>query len=154
MTENALDQLKVLTDKVAAAEKEVAENSKPLFTEAIKDIFAKHPALLYITWTQGTPSFNDGDPCRFSIHEICGRCNEWPKNEDGEALQQDEVSGYESWDHDNIDSDGTPELKTDFDKLANIISSLGEQICSVINEENATVFIDRTGIHADYYEMN
>lgn len=151
MTE-ALNALKALTDKIADTEKEIAKEGKNLFTEAIKDIFAKHPTLLYITWTQGTPSFNDGNPCRFSIHEVNGRCNTWPKNDEGDDVEKSDISNY-GYDYDNIDKEGTPELKEDFNKFADIISSLGELICTVIQEENASVFIDRNGISVDYYDM-
>lgn len=29
-------------------------------------VFKKHEELEEVSWTQGTPSFNDGDPCVFS----------------------------------------------------------------------------------------
>ena len=41
--------------------------------EVRKDTLGKHLAELipegfFLTWTQGTPSFNDGEPCEFAVH--------------------------------------------------------------------------------------
>jgi hypothetical protein len=34
-------------------------------------LFEKHPELHIISWKQYVPSFNDGDPCTFSMHDQC-----------------------------------------------------------------------------------
>jgi len=39
------------------------------FLQMFDDFFAKHPECTFIRWAQGTPGFNDGEPCTFDIHE-------------------------------------------------------------------------------------
>ncbi len=40
---------------------------KEAFTEALQEVFDQHPRLAKIGWRQYTPSFNDGDPCEFTV---------------------------------------------------------------------------------------
>ena len=44
-----------------------------ILTEYMKTSFAelqqRAPEIQRVSWTQGTPSFNDGEPCYFSIHD-------------------------------------------------------------------------------------
>lgn len=39
------------------------------FLEALDGFFAKYPFVSFIRWAQGTPGFNDGEPCTFDLHE-------------------------------------------------------------------------------------
>lgn len=34
----------------------------------LSEVFGKHPVVDSFSWTQYTPGFNDGDPCRFGVH--------------------------------------------------------------------------------------
>lgn len=46
-----------------------AEGQKAI-SEAFKEVFAAHPKLESVSWTQYTPYFNDGSPCEFCVHEL------------------------------------------------------------------------------------
>lgn len=35
----------------------------------LEQYFAQHPEVKYIYWSQGTPTWNDGEACYFSVHE-------------------------------------------------------------------------------------
>lgn len=49
---------------------EIKPQKRELFEAGIKDLFAKHTDLHQIHWRQSTPSWNDGEPCRFSVGSI------------------------------------------------------------------------------------
>ncbi len=54
----------------AEYDKAVKEQSRPVLKEIFDAFFKSCPEAKVVTWVQGTPSFNDGDPCRFSVHDI------------------------------------------------------------------------------------
>lgn len=55
-----------MEEKLAEVRRAFAtENVAPLFEAVLKD-----PRILMIQWRQGTPSFNDGDPCMFSVYDV------------------------------------------------------------------------------------
>jgi hypothetical protein len=65
-----------------------AEGGK-VFFDLLAPVFAASENIKSISWTQGTPSWNDGDPCSFSAHlsdliEEVNRDEE--EDEDGERL--------------------------------------------------------------------
>lgn len=47
----------------------LAEKGKALFTQQAKEFMEKYPEVANIMWRQYAPSFNDGDPCYFNVHE-------------------------------------------------------------------------------------
>ncbi len=47
---------------------ELAEIEEAAFDEGAKDLFKYYPELDRFSWIQYAPSFNDGDPCYFSVH--------------------------------------------------------------------------------------
>lgn len=55
-----------ITESRAKAQKEAKDG----FAAAFRDFFKRFPEVIAIRWTQGTPSFNDGNPCTFSRHEM------------------------------------------------------------------------------------
>lgn len=55
-------------NNIKIAEKKLHRTCRPLIEEAFKEIFDSVPQLQQFSWTQGTPGFNDGDPCYFSVH--------------------------------------------------------------------------------------
>lgn len=46
-------------------------NARTMFDKGVMRLFEKHPELHIISWKQYVPSFNDGDPCTFSMHDQC-----------------------------------------------------------------------------------
>lgn len=50
--------------------KAVKELGKAAVTEELEGVFAEHPTLKAIRWTQYTPHFNDGDVCEFNIQGV------------------------------------------------------------------------------------
>lgn len=58
-----------LINMKAAYDAEVAKYGKDKFESMFLDFFKRHTCVEKILWTQGTPGFNDGDPCYFSVGE-------------------------------------------------------------------------------------
>lgn len=66
----ALDtMIKKLVDARKAYDAQLAELGKGSADAVAAHLAPKIPAGYYVTWTQGTPSFNDGDPCTFNVRE-------------------------------------------------------------------------------------
>lgn len=66
--------------------------------------FEEFPEVLKLTWTQGTPGFNDGDPCVFSVHGVCAllKKDASAKAKAGETTDaddedEDEAAEDDSW---------------------------------------------------------
>lgn len=54
--------------KMRAAQEEARAVARDAFKEGAAELFAAHPKLDSIGWSQYTPYFNDGDACVFSAH--------------------------------------------------------------------------------------
>jgi hypothetical protein len=63
--EELLSRKEQLETELGIVQKEFIKAAEVKFKEWAKDLFAKYPALEFISWTQYTPYFNDGDPCYF-----------------------------------------------------------------------------------------
>ena len=48
----------------------LSEIAKPILLKEFSLLFDTVPELEYVYWTQYTPSFNDGDTCVFTVHDI------------------------------------------------------------------------------------
>lgn len=66
----SIDVLRSLTEKKEALEKEISEAAEAAFKKTFAEFFKAHPEVKSVSWRQGTPGFNDGDPCTFSRHEL------------------------------------------------------------------------------------
>lgn len=56
--------------KIKALNEEIRLMASEVLTDAVAQLFDKHPIVEKIFWTQYTPYFNDGDACEFSRHDI------------------------------------------------------------------------------------
>ncbi len=63
------DGLTELNEVIAEADRQIKAKGKQAIGAAFKELFAAHPLLRAVRWTQYTPSFNDGDPCEFGVNE-------------------------------------------------------------------------------------
>lgn len=69
-------------------EKAMKENGKALVKEAIETFVKENPEITGIRWHQFAPSFNDGDPCVFSVHDLYFSTNEDISDEEWEEHPQ------------------------------------------------------------------
>lgn len=59
-----------LQSKLQSAKQEAQEAAKTLLTEATAEYFAKYAEYVQeVYWTQGAPSFNDGEACYFYVDD-------------------------------------------------------------------------------------
>jgi hypothetical protein len=64
-----MQKFKELFEMKKQYEEAVSKYGKDTFQEMFLEFFNKHTCVERIQWTQGTPGFNDGDPCTFSAHD-------------------------------------------------------------------------------------
>lgn len=48
----------------------VPQKGPEKFLEALDGFLAKYPFVTFIRWSQGTPGFNDGEPCTFDLNSV------------------------------------------------------------------------------------
>lgn len=66
---NFTEQMQSFSVQMEQMKKEMTEKIKSLMAPAFKEFFDRHPTVKYVSWTQYTPYFNDGEPCEFGVHE-------------------------------------------------------------------------------------
>jgi hypothetical protein len=62
---SAIDRLTTEMKNFIEAQQEIL---KVNFQNFLKEVFNEYPRLVSFSWTQGTPSFCDGDPCYFGAN--------------------------------------------------------------------------------------
>lgn len=123
--------LKDLMKEKDAIDREMRTRGEKLVKEEIERFFTDNPKLQGIVWQQYAPSFNDGDPCYFSVHDFYATCG-------GDDVDMDEVSEYEGW----SDSDGKDQRRL-ADELSSLIND--EDLLKCAFGEHALVTITRKG---------
>jgi hypothetical protein len=78
--------IKELKKQMDELRKQMKTHGKSGLDADFKEFFEKHPEITGIAWTQYAPSFNDGEPCVFSVHEF-----HYTKDEDPSL---NDFSGY------------------------------------------------------------
>ncbi len=65
--------IKEARDEIKQLQENLAEKTKRLFHEGMKELFDLYPEVDYIHFTAYTPYFNDGEECTYSCHATdCG----------------------------------------------------------------------------------
>ena len=71
MAHPAIEQLKELGKQVEDLRAQMKEAAQVALKDGTKAIFEEYGDVLYqFGWTQYAPSFNDGEPCEFSMHDL------------------------------------------------------------------------------------
>lgn len=85
--------LKTAIANLNAARKKYDDELAKLGSEtaqAVAEFLGEHiPPGFYVDWTQSTPSFNDGDPCTFSVHDPYVVKSTTEEAEEGHASERD-----------------------------------------------------------------
>lgn len=117
---------KDLTATIKAAQEKIKSDSQTLIGAIFNEFFAKHGEHVFaVHWTQGTPGFNDGDECLFSVHDIWLSITE-ESFEDGE--------GDYSPHHPEL-----AEVFADFKVIQNLIKSIDNKYMQMIYDNDAKV---------------
>ena len=125
------------SEKIQKAHKEyralIEETGKEALVEAAMSMFERFTNLESVKWTQGTPSFNDGDPCTFRINEC-------------KYL----LAGDDDYSDDSPEDKKLGKALCEFDTTLNSL----EDVCKEFGEMGAEVTITRDGkIESDWWDM-
>lgn len=88
----AIENLRTLGQQVKDLRAQMTSLAKEALAEGTKAVFEEYGDILHsFSWTQFAPSFNDGDPCEFSMHEVqlVAKCDVQSKYEDDEDYEDD-----------------------------------------------------------------
>jgi hypothetical protein len=151
--------------------KPVPQKGPEEFLQMFDEFFAAHPECTFIRWAQGTPGFNDGEPCTFDIHET--RFGFTDPDEEIDDDEKDEDYGDNSLSASGLstfvwDGEGYRNYHTEYNKTfigvlftEEFIKqyrnfSIGSEFEDLIHEkfgDPAEVTATRAGFHIDYYEI-
>jgi len=63
------ESIKKLVEDIDKKEKDILKDSEKLIKNSFKEFFNKNPEAAFISWTQYSPYFNDGDACTFGVYD-------------------------------------------------------------------------------------
>lgn len=107
------------------------EGKRALLAEA-KEILDAHPELEGIGWQQWVPSFNDGDPCRFTRGEVTGK-----------------LTSDDDWEMES--GTGVSEIDRKLGAFANALNRIDDVLEAVFGS-NAEIRITRDGVTVEEYD--
>lgn len=117
------------------------------FTEVVKEVFDRHPIIVAYRWTQGTPSFNDGDPCTFSSHHEYGDVQYADAKPDEYEDDLFTEEGYvENSDPQKAEKEAAREA------MIEAISLFDEDDLEDLFGNGAMVTVTRDGVDTDYWD--
>lgn len=120
-----------LTAIINEAQERARKETQAILDEVFADFFKRHGDRVYaIWWTQGTPSFNDGDECTFSVHDVMIAFSE-------EAFEDGECSSY-GYDVEN--SEDIPiydAILLEFKQIEKLIGSIDDDFLKMIYGNDA-----------------
>lgn len=117
--------------------------TEKLFKSKLEKLFEENEFLESFSFAQYTPSFCDGDPCRFQFCEEPITINKF-------NIENEE---YEEYELEKIEFD--PSLLYDYrDKISNFLTSFKSSLFSTLfGQDNLEITIYRDGtITTDYYD--
>lgn len=153
--------------------KPVTQKGPEEFLAMIDEFFVDHPECTFIRWAQGTPGFNDGEPCTFDIHET--RFGFSDHDEEIDDDEKDEDYGDNSFSasglsnvHWNEEGNYRGGYYTTYDKMFNGVLfteevideyrnfGIGREFEQLVNEkfgDPAEVTATREGFNVEYYDI-
>lgn len=133
-----------------AMKKVIEEKGKPALLEMASEAFA-FEEVEAVRWPQYTPSFNDGDPCTFSVGDVTVKLKgtDEKNDEDGDEDYEDEDGFLDSY------SDRVKAIKGLGDAMDEIGAALSENedVLEQVFSNNVKVTVSRDGkIEIDDYD--
>jgi hypothetical protein len=125
---------------IMAAREAAKTGTQAALKEAFKEVFAAHPGLKAVKWTQYTPYFNDGDACVFGVHDWYAR-----------------VGGQETGGDDDDGFLGSYELRESAakgaaDHLSQLFKALDDDAMQAAFGDHCEVVATRDGFAVEKYE--
>lgn len=146
----------------------LAEQHRQLVEKSLKEAFGAffeaHPLVKTIAWYQYVPSFNDGDPCEFTIGEVYflpGHYSEYCEDGwDYEEMEEASINRYCAYEHINgrsvrtdryEDPRMTAELAEDMRAVESIIQSNDDLIQTAYGSNSYVLVSADDIVTGDYY---
>lgn len=166
---NLFQQLQQISAEIEAAREKAAALGEKGVAEALKEFMQQNPEVRAFAWRQYAPSFNDGDPCVFSVHRpsflFVGQKenteSEDEISEDDEDLDHGTIEGGGAYFYGHSKEDAEEKAKeynVSVETVQNCmnISELLEEMDSVIMQsifgESAEVIVTKSKVTInDYY---
>jgi hypothetical protein len=137
-----------MKNQLVELRKKMSSVAKSTMEAGAKELFAKYPELTSFGWKQYTPSFNDGDPCRFTC------CARWPYIN---GLNPD--YSYKCEDDEELDDDEEKlaKVKTqNFDEILKAVtahlSQFEEEDLETMYGDSVKIIVTREGVETEYYD--
>lgn len=133
---------------------------KGVIQSVFADFLQKFPKVYGVGWTQGTPSWNDGESCEFSVHELNLYLTE-EAYEDGDS-DQDVLEGYRSrLSEDELarieEIGGDDELQkilAHFKSVESFIRNIDEDDMQLIFGDGSKILSTKDGIEVEDYDVD
>ena len=163
-----MTEYQILTKKLLEKRAELSKELSNSFHGLFQEFFKNYPEIAYVTWTQYTPYFNDGDECTFSIHE-----RHYPLTKLVENQGEDRPIGYDAEEYalvtstyytskpgfiDNnqiksgISDERASEIKLGMRNLEEVLSEIPQEVYKDVFGDHVSVLVDREGVHTDEYD--
>lgn len=135
------------TDELKAAREAMLEIGKRAIKGSLKEFMDAHPEVAKLRFQTYTPSFNDGDPCEFTIGEpmvLLASQGDAADADDGDddSDEDDDEAFIESWDISK--TPGMESLAADLESLNDLLQNAEDAVEQVFGD-GSQVTIDRDG---------
>jgi hypothetical protein len=92
------EKISKFRSEISRLKAELVEQVKTCMEPAAKEFFNKYPFVRAIAWTQYTPYFNDGEPCKFGVKDVHIFTEyEFPKEDYKHITDQGVYEGTDTW---------------------------------------------------------
>lgn len=135
--------------EIIREQKKFFDSVEGLFKSGVKSIFEEVPELEVLKWSQSTPSYNDGEPCEFSVSYLeFFLTGEYSSESDED--DDDEVEGFCSYSIERQEglSEKSKALLTAFNKEFNELDDVLKNIFG--DGKEITIKRDGTVMVEDY----
>lgn len=112
------------------------------FKKSVSVLFEQYSVLEAIVWNQYTPSFNDGDPCTFSIDEFRVKFDGGHEDSDYEDDTYDSYSEFPD----------EPDKEQAIKYVNEMCSQFPEAMCLNMFGDDVTVTLTKDGFTTDEYD--
>jgi len=98
-----MEAIRNLKKQLDTTREEMVKIGKEALTNEFKRVFEEWPEVEGIRWTQYTPYFNDGDPCRFSVHTCYVKIGDFGGDDDDGWKEGYDLGEYGSVEYKRLD---------------------------------------------------
>jgi hypothetical protein len=149
--QDVVAEVKAVEEQKTALLANMKATGAPIFRQLFDECFAAHPEVLGFRWTQYTPYFNDGDACRFGVHEIRVKL---AGNEKDTGDYEDGFTEYSGWSYSADYRQKFPAAESYATAVRGIhegVAALGKDAMETLFGDHAEVTVTREGIEVDEY---